>query len=215
MKKRRLKKGVIYGIYALSFAVVLTSIFFIEKAMSNNDFKKDNDYQYVSKTIVDEEQPVVGQEVQIVRPYTDSDIKIVKNYYDYQAEKELQENSIIIHEDTYLQNSGISYSAKDAGKEKFDVVAILDGTVTSVKEDNLLGKIVEIRHTNDMISIYQSLSEINVKENDVVKQNSIIGKSGTSNISTSLGDHLHFELIYKGQIVNPEYYYDKRAGQLQ
>ncbi len=53
-----------------------------------------------------------------------------------------------------------------------------------------------------------------VKKDDVVKQGDIIGKSGTSNFSKDLGDHLHFELIYKGQAVNPEEYYEKELGDL-
>ena len=64
-----------------------------------------------------------------------------------------------------MQNSGVSYG----GKESFDVVAILDGTVTNVAEDKLLGNVIEIKHDNDMISSYQSLSAVNVKKGDVVK----------------------------------------------
>ena len=35
-----------------------------------------------------------------------------------------------------------------------------------MNSDNILGKRVEIRHDNDTISIYQSLSDVFVKEND-------------------------------------------------
>lgn len=109
-----------------------------------------------------------------------------------------------------MQNSGIDYK----GSVAFDVVAILDGTVTSVKQDNILGTTVEIRHKNDLISIYQSLNEITVKENDTVLQGQIIGKSGKNNISKDLEDHLHFELYYKGALVNPEEYYGKKIEEL-
>lgn len=87
--------------------------------------------------------------------------------------------------------------------------------IQNIKEDNLLGKTVDIKHNNEIISIYQSLGEVKVKKDDVVKQGDIIGKSGTSNFSKDLGDHLHFELIYKGQAVNPEEYYEKELGDLQ
>ena len=65
-----------------------------------------------------------------------------------------------------------------------------------------------------MISVYQSLGEVNVSLNDVVKQNQVIGKSGTSNIDLSLGNHLHFELMVKGEVVNPEDYYFKKLADL-
>ena len=113
-------------------------------------------------------------------------------------------------ENTYLQNTGVIYGCNDT----FDVVSILDGTVIDVKEDNLLGKIVEVKHSNDMISIYQSLSEVLVKKDDIIKQGDVIGKSGTSNMFRDIGNHLYFELIYKGKNVNPEEYYDKKIEEL-
>lgn len=109
-----------------------------------------------------------------------------------------------------MQNSGIDLSSGNV----FDVVSILDGEVISVKEDELLGKIVEIRHENELISVYQSLSEINVKENDKVLANQVIGKSGESNVNKDLGNHLHFELYHHGKVVNPINYFDKNVDEL-
>ena len=94
------------------------------------------------------------------------------------------------------------------------MVSILDGTVTSIKEDQNLGKIVEVTHSNDIISIYQSLSDVKVKENQEIKQGDIIGTSGTCNIENDLKNHLHFEMIVKGSIVNPENYYNKKISEL-
>ena len=210
MKKYRLKKPAVIGLSVLGLVAFLGTMFVIEKSFFEQ--KLENlDYDYVSQTIFEDDIPVVNTTPTIIRPYTDTEVKIVKDFYDHQADEEKQQNSIIYYESTYLQNSGISYGGKE---ETFDVVAILDGTVTSVKEDNTLGKIVEVRHSNDIVSVYQSLSEVTVKENDVIKQGTIIGKSGSSNISKELNNHLHFELIIKGQIVNPENYYDKKVDEL-
>ena len=139
-----------------------------------------------------------------------NDVKLSKSFYDYKADSKSQENSIILFEDTYMQNSGVDYSLE----EVFDVISILDGIVISVKEDNLLGTTVEVRHSNDLISVYQSLSEVIVKEGDELIQGQIIAKSGISNINKDLGNHLHFELYYKGTIVNPEEYYNKDINEL-
>lgn len=205
MKKYRLKKAAVYTIYALTFISVFSGIYFIEKSLDPNNTFNQEDFNYVSQSIFDNDIPVVSDSVQIIRPYTATDVEVVKNFYDYQDEPQEQENSLIFFEETYLQNTGVLYS----GSDNFDVVSILDGTVISIKEDNILGKCIEIRHDNDMVSVYQSLSEILVKENDVVKQGDKIGKSGLNNLSKELGDHLHFEMIVKGQNVNPEEYYEK------
>lgn len=204
MKERRLKKSVIYGVYSLGIIALIGTIYLIEGSIAKNNYKEE-DPTYVSKTIFEDTIPVVADDVKILRPYSDAEIKVIKSYYDYQADEESQKNSIIFHEDTYMQSSGVAYG----GKENFEVKSVLDGTVVDVKEDNLLGKIVEIKHSNDVISVYQSLSEVAVSKDAVVKQGDVIGKSGTANISTDLGNHLYFELIVKGTTVNPEQYFDK------
>lgn len=211
MKKRVLRKWVVYGVYALTFLSVFSSIYFIEKSLApENTFNNDKDYVYVSKTIFDNEVPVVASGTQIIRPYKATDVEIAKNYYDYKADADTQKKALLYYEDTYLQNSGVEYK----GSDNFDVVSILNGTVISIKDDNILGNVVEVRHDNDMISVYQSLSDVKVTENQEIKQGDIIGKSGTNNISKSLGDHLHFELIINGQNVNPEEYYNKNINEI-
>ena len=71
-------------------------------------------------------------------------VKIGKYYYDYKADETKQQNSITYHDNTYMQNSGIDYILE----ETFEVNSILDGTVTNVTTDELLGNCVEIKHDN-------------------------------------------------------------------
>lgn len=207
--KRQLKQSVVYGLYALSFTLLVGGIAILGFSVKNASEEKTS---YVSKGILDYEEkiPVVNTEVKIIRPYTDAEVKISKNFYDYLGNAEDQEQSLIYYEGTYMPSSGISYSKGDV----FDVVSILDGTVKEVKEDTTLGNIITIEHENGITSIYQSVGEINVKANDTVTGGQVIAKSSTSNISTDLGNHLYFELIIDGICVNPENYYDKTIDEL-
>ena len=109
-----------------------------------------------------------------------------------------------------MQSSGIAYSKGDV----FEVIAILDGTIESIKEDITLGNILTIKHDNGITSVYQSISDIAVKEGDKVKQGDVLAKSSTSNISTDLENHLYFELIVNGICVNPENYYGKQSKEI-
>ena len=93
-------------------------------------------------------------------------------------------------------------------------ISVLSGKVINVKEDDSLGKIIEIEHDKDFISIYQSLSEVNVKKDDIINQGQVIGTSGTNELDKELGNHLHFELYYNGKIVNPEEYYNRNIDEL-
>ena len=206
--KRRLKKPVIYALYALSFVTIIGTIYMLE--MISSPSKLDDNSTYVDDVIIEDEVPVVNTKNIISRPYLVDDIIIARHFYDYQGTEEEQKNSLIYYENTYIPNSGVDYQSK----ETFDVVSILDGKVTKVEENNLLGKIIEVTHENNLISVYQSLSETLVVEGDNVLQGQIIGKSGESNISTDLGNHLHFELIHNSKNVNPEDYYDKQLGEL-
>lgn len=216
MTKRKLKPFVVPVVYVLSLAMLITSVFFIERIINNTVFKSE-DIEDVSNTVdevVEEdtssEVPVVNTDPQIIRPYVNEAVKVVKNYYDYQADSASQEGSILYYGDTYMQNSGVDYSMDS----EFDVVSILDGTVMEVVDDEVMGKTIKIKHSNDLISVYQSMGSVEFKVNDTVTQGTIIGKSGKNNVSKDLGNHLHFELYYQGNVVNPENYYGKLLGEL-
>lgn len=210
MKKRKLKKIVVPTIYALALMVFGSSLYLIEKIVNNHQFK-DMNMEYVDKEIVttNEYIPVINQESTILKPYLNDNISISKNFYDYQAESSSQENSIIFYENTYIQNSGIDYTSK----ETFDIVSILDGTVIEVSDNELLGKTIKIKHSNELVSMYQSLSSVNVKEKDTILRGQVIGQSGTCNLYNN-NFNLHFELYHQGKTVNPDNYYNKQQDDL-
>lgn len=212
MIKRKLKSFVVPAIYSVAIVISIFSMYLVKNIFTKNMDSNKNEVKYVDNEItgVDTVIPVISTSTSIIKPYTNNDVKIVNNFYNYQGDAESQQNSILYYENTYMQNSGVDY----AMDSEFDVVSILDGTVIKVEENDILGVIVEIRHTNDLISIYQSLKDVSVKVDDKVVQGQIIAKSGTSNINTSLTNHLHFELYHKGMIVNPEDYYNKLLGDL-
>ena len=209
MKNRRLKKPVIYGLYVLSFIAFFGAIYLIESNISVKEYKDKKD-TYVTKTVLDNVVSVVATEQKLTRPYTSSEISILKNYYSKDASEDEQKGSIIYYENTYMQSSGISYGAK----EDFDVIAVYDGTVVSVSEDELLGTTVKIKHSDDVISIYQSLKDVTVKAEDKILQGQILGTSGTSKLESDLGNHVYFELLVKNNAINPENAFGKTLSEI-
>ena len=204
---RRLKKSVVYVLYGFAFVIMLGGLFLIE-GTGDTSMDSSGEYKYVSKDILEDikDIPVNAIEdtkVVINKPFNDESVKIVKNYYSVSDDEETQQNSIIFYENTYMPSSGISYG----NDTDFDVLAILDGKVVEVKEDDILGNIITIEHDNGIISSYQSVTDIKVKVDDMVKQGDILAKSFTSNISSDLGNHLYFELMINGVNVDPEEYY--------
>ena len=155
MKRRKLKPYVLPTIMTLAIVSVMFGTAMLRSNLQK-DTSEDELTSYVTSTVLEEEQPVIKESTMMINPYTDTTVSIGKNYYDYKADAETQEKSIVYHDNTYMQNSGTDF----VGEKVFDVVAVLDGSVTDVKEDETLGKVVEIKHENGYISIYQSLSEV-------------------------------------------------------
>ena len=99
--------------------------------------------------------------------------------------------------------------------EKFDVTAAFEGTVKELVSDSLLGYVVKIENEKGLVATYASLSEVNVKEGDKVKQNDIIGKAGTCSLESDLGNHLYFALQNaNGKNLNPEKYFGKEINNI-
>lgn len=219
MKRRKLKPFVVPMMYAMSIAMLIGSVYVIERVVNNAVFeskKEDEVKEVIYREDTDWEEivndvPVVNEEVRIMRPYINEGVKVVKDYYDYKADSASQENSIVYYGNTYMQNSGVDYGMNG----EFEVVSIMDGDVVEVIDDEIMGKTVKIKHSNDLISVYQSMGSVDVKKDDKVTQGMVIGKSGEANVSPELGNHLHFELYYQGSVVNPLDYYDKLIGELE
>lgn len=210
MTNRRIKKSVVYGVYTLGLVLLIGLIYLVESMVPNKNFS-EQEYSYVSKTIFDDVIPVIKVEEKISKPFTATDINIVKKYYNKNGEEKEQQESIIYYENTYMQSNGTTY-----GKDSlFDVVSILPGTVTDVREDEVLGKIVEIKHNDNVTSIYECLSETTINKGDTVIAGQVIGQSGSSDIEKDTKNIVHFELIVNGKTVNPEEYYGKTLNDIK
>ena len=85
------------------------------------------------------------------------------------------------------------------------VMAAKSGRVFIAGDDNGYGHYVEIYHPDGLITRYAHLSQIKIKEGEWVNQGQEIGLSGkTGNANQrNIIPHLHFEIRYKNQPLNP------------
>lgn len=88
------------------------------------------------------------------------------------------------------------------------VLAISDGTVASVDQDDLMGTTVTIDHGKGLQSVYANLAAApTVKKGDKVATGAVIGSVGSTAIAEiEMPSHLHFEMIQDGNPVDPEQY---------
>ncbi|WP_231374003.1 M23 family metallopeptidase [Aureivirga marina] len=102
---------------------------------------------------------------------------------------------------------GRAHNGIDIDLVKGDSVrAILPGKVRYVKWHGGHGRTVVVRHDNGLETVYAHLTKQLVKENQEVKQGEVLGTGGIT--GNARGSHLHLEVRYKGQPINPEYLFD-------
>ena len=87
------------------------------------------------------------------------------------------------------------------------IYATGDGVVVLAKYDHSgYGRHVEIDHGFGYVTRYAHMSRLDVEEGQVVSRGDCIGLSGRSGRIT--GPHLHYEVIYRNNYVNPAWYMD-------
>lgn len=81
------------------------------------------------------------------------------------------------------------------------IYAAYEGNITFAGWQDGYGKIVIIEHGEGLETRYAHCSELLVKKGDIVKENNLIARVGSTGRST--GPHLHFEVRKNGTPVNP------------
>ena len=218
MAKKNAEYYLLQGIVVVSIALILLISYAITDTLKTGKIEETNDLKYVSyEVLTDNVMPVMGEDapvnkeekkVNLVRPYADKTVVIGKNYYDYKGDEKTQADSIIYYENTYIQNTGVDYTSKSV----FKVNTIADGTVTKISTDDIVGTTIKIDHGNNLISVYQSVKDVKVNEKDHVIKGQEIATSSSNNISSDLGNHLHFELYKDNILVNPETFFNSEGN---
>lgn len=212
MKKRKLKGFVLPTVYVLVIGVLFLSISALGSILQNKTEYSD----MVIGTLRNDGIPVVKEEqtkdiTQPVKPFTSTSVSISKSFYDMTDDDLKQQNSLVYYEKTYLQNSGVLY----VSQEQFDIVNVLDGKVTNVGVDDILGNFVEVTHNTNLKTIYYSLGDVLVKKDDEVKANTIIALSGSNKIEKDSSNSLLFEVYLNGVTINPEDFYNMNVDDLK
>jgi murein DD-endopeptidase MepM/ murein hydrolase activator NlpD len=102
----------------------------------------------------------------------------------------------------YIHHDGIDFSAEIGQK----IYATGYGVVVAADDNsNGYGRHVSINHGFGFMTLYGHMSKILVNVGDTVYRGTLIGRVGNS--GTSTGPHVHYEVHYKNEIVDPSYYY--------
>ncbi|HPH83543.1 MAG TPA: M23 family metallopeptidase [Flavobacteriales bacterium] len=83
------------------------------------------------------------------------------------------------------------------------VKSTLDGTVIFAGWTSETGHVIQIQHSNNLVSLYKHNSVLLKKEGEEVKAGEAIAITGNSGELTT-SPHLHFELWYDGKPIDPQ-----------
>ncbi len=200
MKRRKLKSFVLPTLYLLITITIFVGVIFMGRdiALTNKDY----DY---GTGILDnnDDVPVLEEDTNVVsditKPIMDGAADIKVHFYSKDESEELQQNSLIYFENTYLPNTGILY----ASDEVFDVRSIYNGKVTDIIEDEFFGKCIVIEHQNNLKSYYYGLDNISVKKDEEITTETILGSAKNNEIESDKKTFL-LEVYHNNKLVNPE-----------
>lgn len=209
MKSKKLVEVVSLSVLILSVVAIIGVTSFVSK----NIFYalKDNDNSFVLKDIASSDLPVVSDVKKVIKkPFNDEKTNVQIKFYSKDATKEEQEKSLILYDNTYMPSTGIIYSNEGS----FDVLSVAEGKVEDIKQDEVFGSIVTIKHNNNLTTKYSSIKDVKVNVGDTVNSGEIIGTSGINKVTSVSENMLYFEMIYNGGYVNPEDYYNKEIEEM-
>lgn len=188
------------GIIAVMVACILLVITGIKNYVEDSNKTKFT----LDSVFEDTVEPVNKTESNtIIKPFTSDKVIVGRTFYDYKSEAKKQERSLIVYENTYMQNNGVDYVCSD----EFDVVSVLAGEIISIEDNDVYGKVVTIKHNENLTSIYSNIKSITAKVGYKISQGEILGVSNKSSLESSDKNMLHFEVYYKGNPIDPENLY--------
>lgn len=208
MKKMKLRKYVLPTIYVLIILVTFLSVSLI----NNHLLKNVTNYNYSKSIMKDVTENVLSEILpdKFDKPYLSENVKLLSGFYSKDYDDESQKNSLIVYQNTYMPSSGTFYASQD----DFDVVSVYDGKVKSIKKDEMLGDTVEVQHSDNLTTIYYSLKDVTVRENDDIKKGTIIGKATSNNLVTDK-NVLFIEVYLKGKQIDPEKFYELNPNEVK
>jgi stage II sporulation protein Q len=209
------KKWVFPAMYMAAVAIILTLMWVYQDAGKSAftdqlGFGKNQTATVTDNVTKPDAVAVTAVAETMQKPFMEKDMDVILPFFDSKAAKEVRQAAMVEYEDTFTPHMGIDFAKQD--NQSFDVLAAMSGKVTAVEKNPVVGNLVEITHTNGLVTVYQSLAEVKVAKDAEVKKGDAVAKAGRNELEKDQGVHLHFEVRQGqgGQPVNPNQFFTEQ-----
>ena len=141
------------------------------------------------------QQPTIIEKVQL--PFT-VNATIARYFFDSSDSIEIKSQALVNYDNKFIPSLGVDYIYEN---EQFEVVSSFEGVVVEKRNDALYGLTVVVENEEGLKAHYSGLSNVNVFENETIKQGQVIAKVGSTGYST--GPHLHFSVYKNSKLIDP------------
>ncbi|WP_419961037.1 peptidoglycan DD-metalloendopeptidase family protein [Psychrobacillus sp. BM2] len=203
-KNNNPKKPWFWPLIYAGFSVAFVGMIWGYNVYVSDDSAKDSEWADASKDPDSVSIETNAQAESMKFPYKEAmhdSIEIVQHFYNMEADEATREKSILVFDNSYVMNTGVSLSMNS---EPFEVVAAMSGKVEEVNLDPFVGNEIVLSHANGMVTKYRSVTGILVKAGDVVEQGDSLATTAENEWNPTAGIHLQFEVLQDGVLVNPE-----------
>ena len=165
----------------------------------------DQNSEYVEASSLELEIVKANKEDSLLRALVDEEDKY--NAFDLQGERF---TTVLFPPVKGILSSEFDYESKHYGvdiamPENSPVHSISEGIIVFAEWTSETGFVIIIEHLNGLISIYKHNASIIKSQGDRIDTGEIIAFTGNTG-SLTTGPHLHFELWYQGEPVDPVSY---------
>ncbi|XID91130.1 peptidoglycan DD-metalloendopeptidase family protein [Paenibacillaceae bacterium WGS1546] len=204
--KKFLSKRWVFPAAYMAAAAIIVTILWLNSGKEANDPAIPGQAGVASETAEGhtspEAEPVAANGETLRWPVAKiEDMTTIIPFYDATASVEDREAAMVQYENTFTPHMATDLAREDG--EAFDVLAALSGKVTVAQQTPINGYEVQIEHPNGLVTVYQSLTDLQVQVGDEVEQGDKIATAGHSEHEPGEGAHVHFEVRQNGTSVNP------------
>lgn len=172
-----------------------------DKNVENEIVKNSVVTNEINNISINDENSTIKEIKSSVSNQMEDDVRNLKAIYKFVNPLKGEVSSNFGSRTSKFQNvSGYHTGIDVAAKEGTEIVASMEGIVTTVSNQGDYGKHIKIR-CNNVTTLYAHCSKIFVKEGQIVGRDQLIALVGSTGNST--GPHLHFEIRIDDRFVDP------------